>query len=172
MQRELKAIQRKLNITFIFVTHDQEEAMTMSDRIAVMRDGKVEQFDHPQQVYDYPVNSWVASFVGDSTIFDGVYTQKGEVKMLNKTFKTEPYRIMPKTKVKLMLRPEDFELTNEKGAFLKGKILKRTFQGAMWEYQIQVAKNKTIIMETNRKKEINDQVFIKWNPEDLHVMEK
>ena len=170
MQRELKAIQRKLGITFIFVTHDQEEAMTMSDRIAVMREGRVEQFDVPKKIYDYPTNSWVASFVGDSTQFKGVYVKQGQVKFLDKTWKCEPYKIKPGKLVDVMLRPEDFEFTTASKAFLTGKITKKIFQGAMWEYTVTMPDKTSLVIETNKTKKVGEETYIRWDWEDLHVM--
>lgn len=170
MQRELKAIQRKLGITFIFVTHDQEEAMTMSDRIAVMRDGRIEQFDVPKKIYDYPANAWIASFVGDSTMFKGVYVKPGQVKFLDKVWKCEPYKIKPGKLVDIMLRPEDFEFTTAKKAYFKGKITKKIFQGAMWEYTVITENKVSIVVETNKAKKIGEEAFIRWDHEDLHVM--
>lgn len=172
MQRELKLIQRKLGMTFIFVTHDQKEAMTLSDRIAVIRDGKIEQLAPPKEVYDYPNNSWVASFIGDSILFEGEYVKKGIVNFNENNYKCEEYDIKPGTKVEIMLRPEDFEFTHKTNSLGMGVITKKTFQGAMWEYAIKTKKGRIIYIETNKNKETKDEVYFRWNWKDLHVMEK
>ncbi|NQZ65758.1 MAG: ABC transporter ATP-binding protein [Mycoplasmatales bacterium] len=172
MQIELKAIQVKLGMTFIFVTHDQEEAMTMSDKIAVMRNGKIDQYDSPKQIYDYPNNSWVSSFIGDSTLFKGKYVKKGIVHFNNKNYKCENYEIKIGSDVDIMLRPEDFEFTTKTKSFDNGEIIKKTFQGAMWEYSIKNNNNKIISIKTNKNKKIGDTIYYRWNWEDLHVMER
>ncbi len=89
MQVLLRSLQQKLGLTFIFVTHDQDEALELSDMVAVMRGGRIEQYDSPKNIYDYPVNKWVASFIGDSNIFNGTFNKEDcTVDLLGKTFKT------------------------------------------------------------------------------------
>ncbi|UWV79384.1 hypothetical protein NW072_05030 [Mycoplasmopsis felis] len=82
MQVLLRSVQQELGLTFIFITHDQDEALELSDRIAVMRDGLIEQYDTPKNIYDYPVNIWVAKFIGDSNVYDAKFTKSGYVKIL------------------------------------------------------------------------------------------
>ena len=107
MQYELKEMQRDLGITFIFVTHDQEEAMTMSDRIIVMKDGKIEQLGSPKDIYNEPNNRYVANFIGESNIFDGIYVKKNLVHFLGTDFEVVGYEFDDEEPVDVVIRPED-----------------------------------------------------------------
>lgn len=168
MQRELKAIQKKLNMTFIFVTHDQEEAMTISDRVAVMRDGVIEQIGTPKEIYDTPVNKWVASFIGESNQFIGVVTGEGKVKFLDQTLKASTNGFKKDDKVDVVIRPEDFEVVKKQSPF-SGKVINRIYQGTLWEYQI---KSKKTIFRVRSTKElkIKDEVRLNIEPTDIHLM--
>ena len=170
MQRELRNIQKKLGLTFIFVTHDQEEAMTISDRIVVMRDGKVEQFDVPQKIYEYPVNSWVAQFIGESNIFPGVVSSQNKIKALNQILPGDTYDFKKGQNIKVMLRPEDITITKGKG-FVKGEIISAIFQGTFWEYTIETKVRKWRVRTTKSFK-VGQTANLKWTATDVHSMSK
>lgn len=169
MQRELRTIQQKLALTFIFVTHDQEEAMTISDKVAIIRDGQIEQFNKPQIIYEYPVNSWVAQFVGASNLFKAKVYQKNKIIINDQILPGDTYQFTPKQEVSVMLRPEDITITQEKG-FVKGKIVSLSFQGTFWEYYINTPKQKWQVKSTKEYK-LGDVVQLKWSADDVHTME-
>lgn len=174
MQRELKNIQKQLGMTFIFVTHDQEEAMTMSDKIAVMRNGVVDQYGTPQEIYDFPVNAWVAKFIGESNLFKGRVDLLNKVTFLGKEFKTDTYGIAD-ANVDVMLRPEDIDLykiDNKKAnAHFEGKIIVATYQGVMWEYEVET-KDYTFLVHSTDHFALNEKVQLGWELPDIHVMKE
>ena len=167
MQRELKAIQKKFNMTFIFVTHDQEEAMTISDRVAVMRDGVIEQIGTPQEVYDEPVNKWVATFIGESNQFKGGVVSKGKVKFLNKIIPANTKSFVKGDIVDIVIRPEDIYHSGK--AIFTGKVISRIYQGIMWEYKIQL-KDNVITSRSTKELTVGDEVKINFTPNDVHLM--
>ena len=169
MQRELKSIQKRLNMTFIFVTHDQEEAMTISDRVAVMRDGVIEQIGSPREVYDFPINRWVGEFIGESNIMEAKIIDKNHIKMLNKKIKVNAHKFLPNTNVDVIIRPEDI-IVSKKGEF-KGKIIEILYQGTMWEYKIQGMEKQWLVHSTKEFR-LNDEVYISFDMEDVHLMNK
>lgn len=174
MQRELKNIQKQLGMTFIFVTHDQEEAMTMSDKIAVMRNGVVDQYGTPQEIYDFPINAWVAKFIGESNLFKGRVESANKVVFLEKEFKTDTYGISNEN-VDIMLRPEDIDLYKKDDkkakAYFEGKIISATYQGVMWEYEVDSKQYKFLVHSTDHFA-LNEKVQIGWQTEDIHVMKE
>ncbi len=140
MQVELKQWQRRLGMTFVFVTHDQEEALSMSDRVVVMNDGRIEQIGTPRQVYEDPANLFVARFVGESNIFDGVAGKRIDPRTLAATVEGLPCTLRserdlpPGTPIKVLLRPEDLRLhevpvTGVPANALRGRIVERNYKG-------------------------------------------
>lgn len=172
MQRELKDIQQKLGMTFILVTHDQQEALTLSDRVAVMRDGKIEQFDKGQNIYDNPINAWVANFIGESNIFLGKVTGTNRVEFLKTSFKALTTGFAKNLDVDIMLRPEDITLSSTKKGKLTGLIKRAIYQGSMWEYLITVGKHKDLRVQNTKKYARGTEVALDWDWEDVHVMVK
>ncbi len=172
MQRELKDIQQKLKMTFILVTHDQQEALTLSDRVAVMRDGKIEQFDKGQKIYETPANAWIANFIGESNIFNGRVIGKNYVEFLKTKFKAETNGFTKNTDVDIMLRPEDISISKTKKGKLQGIIKRAIYQGSMWEYIITVGKHKDLRVQNTKKIARGQEISINWDWEDLHLMEK
>lgn len=172
MQRFLSDIQKKLKLTFIFVTHDRNEALQLSDRIAIVRDGKIEQFGEPKQLYDYPVNKWVANFIGDSNFFDATFVSKNKVKFLGKTFDTIHEEFETDEKLDALIRPEDINIiksaTKEK---LTGVIEKATYRGSYYNYDINV-KGTKIFVETLHKYEEGQTVYLDWDLDAIHLMRK
>ena len=138
MQYELKEMQRNLGITFIFVTHDQEEAMVMSDRIVVMKDGIIQQLGSPKDIYNEPVNRYVANFIGESNIISGVYLRKNVVKFLGQEFKVVGYDFEDGQAVDVVIRPEDWDVVPLKQAKVTGKVLSSIFKGVHYELVVDI----------------------------------
>nr|WP_272873002.1 ABC transporter ATP-binding protein [Mycoplasma phocoeninasale] len=160
MQTLLRDIQRKLKLTFIFVTHDRNEALELSDRIAVIRDGQVEQFTTPHELYDYPINKWVANFIGNSNFFDGQFIKANKVKFMNKTYETIHDEFQVDEEVDVLIRPEDITITRSKNnAKMAGTIVKSTYGGSYYTYEIKV-KDKIIVVETSTKHEVDKDVYL------------
>ncbi|RMA77589.1 ABC-type Fe3+/spermidine/putrescine transport system ATPase subunit [Metamycoplasma subdolum] len=172
MQILLRQIQQKLQLTFIFVTHDRNEALQLSDKIAIIRDGKVEQYGAPRELYDYPVNKWVANFIGDSNFFDATFVSKNKVKFLGKTFETIHEEFEPGESLDALIRPEDIYITRAKtNAKLTGEILTSIYGGSYYNYTIQV-KDKIITIETSSKYEVGREVYLNWDIDAIHLMKK
>ncbi|ENY69370.1 Spermidine/putrescine ABC transporter ATP-binding protein potA [Metamycoplasma auris 15026] len=172
MQVLLRDIQQKLKLTFIFVTHDRNEALQLSDRIAVIRDGKVEQFATPKELYDYPINKWVANFIGDSNFFDATFLEENKVKFISKTFETIHTEFSPNEKVDALIRPEDIIITKTKAkAKLTGEIIKSTYSGIYYNYDINV-KGHIINVKTPSKHDVGKEVYLTWDVDAIHLMKK
>ena len=129
MQVELKNIQTKTGITFVYVTHDQEEALSMSDTVVVMADGKIQQIGTPTDIYNEPVNAFVADFIGESNIIDGVMLKDYCVKFASHTFDCLDKGFAPNEAVDIVVRPEDVDIVPVEKGMLKGKITQLTFKG-------------------------------------------
>ena len=169
MQRELKAIQVKLGMTFIFVTHDQEEAMTISDRVAVMKDGIIEQIGTPQEVYDSPKNKWVATFIGESNQFKGKIISKGKVEFLNKKVSANTLDLNKGMDIDIVIRPEDITFSGDTP--FNGVIKSRIYQGTMWEYSVK-SDSFTWKVRSTKELRIADKVKINFRSKDVHVMKR
>lgn len=168
MQQLLRSIQKKLKITFIFITHDQAEALELSDRIAIIRDGKIEQFTESKDIYDYPVNKWVAQFIGDSNLFVGKFLDKNKVELFGQKLPTIHKEFAKNENVDILLRPEDVIISKTKGYF-EGKVDKVVYKGSY--YFIEIKTNKGIFYaETTKEYKINDLVKIGWDDDALHLM--
>ncbi len=169
MQVFLKKIQQKLGLTFIFVTHDQDEALQLSDKIAVIRNGKIAQYDVPKKIYDYPANKWVANFIGDSNFFEAKFIGKNKVEILG----TELYTIHTEfdygQKLDALIRPEDIDIDLNSGYF-KGKVVQNIYKGSYYWLDIQVG-SKIIYVETNDFYDLNTEVYLKWDDDAIHLME-
>ena len=133
MQHELKKIQQEVGITFIFVTHDQEEALTMSDNIVVMKDGEIQQIGTPTDIYNEPVNEYVARFIGESNIIDGVMVQDKEVIFEDKHFACLDGGFAPNERVDVVIRPEDLDIVPKEQGKLKGVVKSVLFKGVHYE---------------------------------------
>ncbi|KKB26823.1 Putrescine transport ATP-binding protein PotA [Mycoplasmopsis meleagridis] len=178
MQVLLRTIQQKLGLTFIFVTHDQAEALELSDRVAVVRDGKIEQYDTPKAIYDYPVNKWVANFIGESNIYNGIFVEGGNVSIWdNRIYKTihneDEFTIGQE--VDVLIRPEDIDIVDtdrEKGNKLKGKIINLTYRGSYYYLKLELENKQIIYVETAKKFNDNEDVYISWTIDSIHLMPK
>ncbi|MBQ0036360.1 MAG: ABC transporter ATP-binding protein [Firmicutes bacterium] len=140
MQQELKRIQQEVGITFIFVTHDQEEALTMSDKIVVMKEGNIEQIGTPTEIYNEPVNKYVATFVGQSNIIDGTMVEDYKVNFDGKDFECVDYDFKKNQPVDIIIRPEDIEIKKKSKGKMNGQIMSCLFKGVHYE----------VIVETKR----------------------
>lgn len=172
MQTELINMQWELGITFIFVTHDQEEALSMSDRIAVMNEGKIEQLGKPIDIYNEPRNSFVADFIGESNISEGIFNHDYSVSFNKATFPCVDKGFNPGEKVDVVIRPEDVEILYEPGeSRIKGTVDNVIFRGVHYEILIDVEGTIWKAKSTVAPPE-DSEVYITVAPENIHVMRK
>ena len=170
MQLELKEMHQKLGITFIYVTHDQEEALTMSDTIVVMKDGMIQQIGTPMKIYNEPKNAFVADFIGESNIYNATMIGKKQVRFLNHDFKClDDYPL--NEKVDVVVRPEDVEIIKADKATLKGKIVTKVFKGVNFQYTMMIGKNE-LLVKSIVDYPLNDEVGLKIQPDGVHIMKK
>lgn len=171
MQIELKRIQRDVGITFIFVTHDQEEALTMSDRIVVMKDGIIQQIGTPTDIYNEPINSFVADFIGESNILEGIMHKDYDVTFSGRRFVCVDEDFYPDEAVDVVIRPEDVELVDEGQGMLKGTVLTCLFMGVHYEMTIAVG-SEVYTSHSTVAKPVGSSVGINIIPENIHIMRK
>lgn len=170
MQYELREIQQRLGITFVFVTHDQEEALAMSDWIYVMNDGVIQQNGSPEDIYDEPINHFVADFIGESNILDGVMKTDYLVHFTGKDFENVDAGMRPNEQVEVVLRPEDLDLTSVENGKLVVTIDDQSFRGDYYEITaIDDDGNEWQVQATN-KSTIGERVGLTFDPEDIHIM--
>lgn len=169
MQYELKEMQRQLGITFIFVTHDQEEAMTMSDRIVVMKDGLIQQMGTPKHIYNEPVNRYVATFIGESNIIRGTYLKKDLVNFMGVDFDCEGYTFNENETVDVVIRPEDFDVVDLDKAKLKGIVTQSIFKGVHNELTV-VVDGVELNVNTYENYVVGEPIGLKVDPYEIHIM--
>lgn len=170
MQIELKEMHKKLGITFIYVTHDQEEALVMSDTIVVMNDGEIQQIGKPTDIYNEPKNAFVANFVGESNIFSGTIIKDNIVKFIGANFEcVDKFPI--NEKVDVVVRPEDIKIVKENEGIVNGKLVNKIFKGLNYEYLVKVGKNEVYIQDT-KNIEVGGKVGLYIDPENIHIMNK
>lgn len=168
MRLELKELQQKLGITFIFVTHDQEEAMVMSDTIIVMNGGKIQQIGRPEDIYNTPTNRFVASFIGEANIIPGVYSDKRRLTMLNKKFKVSSLDLEVGDKVYIIVEKEDFDVAPLESAKLIGHVRSVKFQ--VNSYIMDVEVNGTVIHVSSEDKfSVGDEIGFTISPNNIYV---
>ena len=165
-----KEMHKKLGITFIYVTHDQEEALTMSDTIVIMKDGCIQQIGTPTDIYNEPKNAFVADFIGESNIYSGTITGDKKVLFLNHVFDCVD-EFEKNEKVDVVIRPEDIFLMDEDKGMVRGKLISKIFKGVHYEYTMMVGKNEVIIHDTSEY-DINQYMSIYIKPFDIHIMKK
>lgn len=170
MQYELKEIQRNSGITFIFVTHDQEEALTMSDKIVVMNHGEIYQIGTPEDIYNEPANRFVAKFIGESNIIDGVMKDDYLVSFDGKDYVCVDKGFARNEKVDIVIRPEDIDIVPKGTGLLTGQVDSVAFKGVHYEIDVKT-KHRTYTIHTTDYSKFGDTVDIAFNPEDIHVME-
>lgn len=168
MQYELKEMQRNLGITFVFVTHDQEEAMTMSDRICVMKDGIIQQLGTPKNIYNEPVNRFVATFIGETNILKARY-KDGKVHFFNASLDAKNYHFEENEEVDLIIRPEDLNTCSLEKATLVGKAVSCIFKGVHYEICAYV-ENVEIVIHSYNECKVGEEIGIKIYPEEIHIV--
>ena len=171
MQIELKKIQQKLGITFIFVTHDQEEALTMSDTIVVMNKGEIQQMGSPEDIYNEPANSFVAKFIGESNIVDGIMLDDFKVEFGGKIFDCVDKGFEKNEAIEVVIRPEDFEMVKYEEGMLKGTVTSIIFKGVHYEIEVK-NENHTWILHNTKHVEIGSKIGLSLDPESIHIMKK
>lgn len=171
MQQELKKIQKNTGITFIFVTHDQEEALSMSDTIVVMSEGKIQQIGTPSDIYNEPVNAFVADFIGESNIIDGVMLEDYRVSFGGHTFECLDTGFAPNEPVDVVIRPEDVDIVVPESGMLCGTVTTVTFMGVHNEAIVDINGFKWMIQTTDPVVE-NSYIGITLEPDAIHIMKK
>ena len=168
MQIELKSMHDKLGITFIYVTHDQEEALTMSDKIVVMNEGKIQQIGTPEDIYNEPKNAFVADFIGESNIFNGMMTGKLRARFCGGEFTcVDDYE--EGTHITAVVRPEDVELTKPEDGVIQGVVDSVIFKGIHYEITVLSGKNEIVCQSVHVAKP-GDKVGIRVEPDNIHIM--
>lgn len=170
MQIELKEMHKTLGITFIYVTHDQEEALTMSDTIVVMKDGVIQQIGSPKKIYDEPKNAFVADFIGESNIYNATMVGDKVVRFLDHNFACEDDFPLNE-KVDVVIRPEDLEFVKPENAMIKGKIVTKIFKGVNYQYTIMVGKNEVLVKST-KSYDLDSEANLAVEPDGIHIMKK
>jgi len=171
MQTELKNIQQQLGITFIYVTHDQEEALSLSDTIVVMDEGVIQQIGSPRDIYDEPKNAFVADFIGESNILDGVMLEDLRVSFAGMTFACVDRGFEHNEKVDVVIRPEDVDIVPPGDNVLRGAVTSVTFKGVYYEYIVDVQNFKWMIQSTELHA-LGEVIGISIRPDEIHVMKK
>lgn len=171
MQVELKKIQQEVGITFIYVTHDQEEALTMSDTIVVMNNGEIQQIGSPTDIYNEPENRFVADFIGESNILEGLMLEDYKVKFDDQIFECVDYGFEDNLEVDIVLRPEDIDIVPLEMGRIKGTIKSTIFKGVHFEVVVETPYREWIIHTTD-KVELDKEVGLHFFPEDIHIMYK
>jgi spermidine/putrescine transport system ATP-binding protein len=171
MQRELKAIQQQVGITFIYVTHDQEEALTMSDTVVVMNKGLIQQIGSPIDIYNEPQNAFVADFIGESNIIDGFMVQDRLVKMYGRTFPCLDEGFAPNEAVDVVIRPEDIDIVPPEEGQLVGTVTDLTFKGMQYDIFVDFQGFKWLIQTTDMSP-IGRKIGVKIDPDGFHIMKK
>ncbi len=171
MQQELKNIQKALGITFVFVTHDQEEALSMSDTVVVMNEGKIQQIGSPIDIYNEPENAFVADFIGESNILDGVMKADYRASFSGKTFDCLDSGFAPNEPVDIVVRPEDVDIVAPDKGMLQGIVTSVTFLGVHFEIIVDIGGFKWMIQTTDEHHE-GDVVGLFIEPDAIHVMKK
>ena len=171
MQVELKKIQKQTGITFIFVTHDQEEALSMSDTVVVMSEGKIHQIGTPVDIYNEPVNAFVADFIGESNILDGVMLEDYRVRFYGQTFRCLDKEFGRNEPVDVVVRPEDVDIVPVEKGQLTGVVTSVTFMGVHYEIIVDVGGFKWMIQTTDFV-DVDEKIGIELEPDAIHIMKK
>jgi spermidine/putrescine transport system ATP-binding protein len=170
MQYELRELQQRLGITFIFVTHDQEEALAMSDEIFVINKGEIVQSGTPVDIYDEPINHFVADFVGESNIVNGTMIDDNLVEFVGKTFECVDGGMRKNEAVEIVIRPEDLSLTTRENGKLNVRVDTQLFRGVHYEIICYDEQDNEWMVHSTRKAVEGSQIGLSFEPEDIHVM--
>ncbi len=171
MQQELKNIQKATGITFIFVTHDQEEALSMSDTVVVMSEGRIQQIGTPIDIYNEPKNAFVADFIGESNIVDGVMLRDRRVSFSGHVFDCVDEGFEPKEPVDVVIRPEDVDIVPEEKGMLRGVVTSVTFLGVHYEIIVDIDGFKWMIQTTDFV-DVDEHIGLYIEPDAIHIMKK
>lgn len=170
MQYELRELQRRLGITFIFVTHDQEEALAMSDEIFVINKGKIQQSGTPTDIYDEPINRFVADFIGESNIIKGKMIKDFLVEFAGKQFECVDQGLNENEAVEIVIRPEDLEISPKDQAILHVRVDSQLFRGVHYEICCYDELGNEWLVHSTRKAEIGQEIGLRFDKEAIHVM--
>ncbi|MCH4169117.1 MAG: ABC transporter ATP-binding protein [Streptococcaceae bacterium] len=170
MQIELRELQKRLGITFIFVTHDQEEALTMSDEIFIMNDGEIVQSGTPSDIYDEPINHFVATFIGDSNIIDGVMIEDYLVEFVGKRFESVDGGMRRNEPVEVVIRPEDLMITTEELGKITVTVKNQLYRGSDYEIRTEDELGNIWLIHSTRQAIVGEVVGLDFEPEAIHVM--
>ncbi len=171
MQQELKKIQQSTGITFVFVTHDQEEALSMSDTIVVLNEGKIQQIGTPIDIYNEPENAFVADFIGESNIIDGIMLENYKVSFSGHTFDCLDNGFATREPVDVVVRPEDVDIVPEVLGMLNGVVTQVTFMGVHNEIIVDIEGFKWMI-QTTESVDVGERIGISLDPDAIHIMKK
>jgi len=171
MQIELKRIQQQVGITFVYVTHDQEEALTMSDTIVVMNGGKIQQIGSPEDIYNEPKNAFVADFIGESNIIDGVMQEDYVLGMYGRRFPCLDKGFAPGEAVDVVIRPEDIDIVSPDQGQLTGTVTEVTFKGVHYDTIVDFRGFKWLIQTTDYSP-VGARIGVKIDPDGFHIMKK
>ena len=171
MQNELKRIQQQMGITFIYVTHDQEEALTMSDTVVVMDKGRIQQIGTPEDIYNEPKNAFVADFIGESNILNGVMVRDKVVKMYGKEFPCVDVGFAENEPVDVVIRPEDIDIVPVEQGQLVGTVTNVTFKGMQYDIIVDFRGFKWLIQTTDHSP-VGARIGVKIDPDGFHIMKK
>ena len=171
MQQELKRIQQQMEITFIYVTHDQEEALAMSDTVVVMNEGKIQQIGTPEDIYNEPKNAFVADFIGESNIVDGIMREDRVVEIFNRRFACLDAGFEKDEPVDVVIRPEDVDIVGEAEGQLRGVVTSVTFKGVHYDTIVDFYGFKWLIQTTDYCP-VDSHIGIRIDPDGIHVMKK
>ncbi|MEC2076175.1 ABC transporter ATP-binding protein [Metabacillus fastidiosus] len=170
MQYELRELQQRLGITFIFVTHDQEEALAMSDEIFVLNKGKIQQSGTPIDIYDEPINRFVADFIGESNIVQGKMVEDYLVEFVGKQFECVDQGLNRNEAVEIVIRPEDLEITSLERGKLQVRVDSQLFRGVHYEISSYDKDGNEWLVHSTKKANVGDSIGLYFDPEAIHVM--
>ncbi|MCR5174006.1 MAG: ABC transporter ATP-binding protein, partial [Oscillospiraceae bacterium] len=171
MQQELKKIQKATGVTFVFVTHDQGEALTMSDTVVVMSEGRIQQIGTAVDVYNEPKNAFVADFIGESNILDGVFLEDYKVRFSGQTFECVDTGFERREQVDVVVRPEDVDIVPESKGQLSGVVTSVTFMGVHYEVIVDIGGFKWMIQTTDFV-DVDEHIGLSIDPDAIHIMKK
>ena len=171
MQRELKQIQQQVGITFVYVTHDQEEALTMSDTVVVMNKGEIQQIGTPVDIYNEPKNAFVADFIGESNIIDGIMVDDKVVRMYGRNFQCLDKGFGKNESVDVVVRPEDIDIVSVEQGQIVGTVTDVTFKGMQYDIIVDFEGFKWLIQTTDHSP-VGSKIGVKIDPDGFHIMKK
>ena len=171
MQLELKRLQREMNITFVYVTHDQEEALTMSDTVVVMNKGNIQQIGSPQDIYNEPRNAFVAKFIGDSNIVDGIMEKDFLVSFGGQEFACVDRGFKPREPVQVVVRPEDVDIVPPSAGKLTGLVREVIFKGVHFEMHVDV-EGKEWLIHSTQASQPGELIGMNIGPDEIHIMSR